>query len=70
MSLMSQVGEKTPISDHLEGTVRFNTGVWDMPPNQKKGHPDLRKCNFENLGQMKIKQCNATKNAQNTLINN
>ena len=36
MSLMSQVGEKTPISDHLEGTVLFNTGVWDMPPNQKK----------------------------------
>ena len=62
--------DATPISDHLEGTVLFNTGVCDMSPNQKKGHPDLGTCNFENLGQMKIKQCNATKNALNTLINN
>ena len=27
---MSQVEEKTPISDHREGTVLFNKGVWAM----------------------------------------
>ena len=40
MSLMSQVEEETPISDHREGTVLFNKGVWAMltppPLNQKK----------------------------------
>ena len=40
VSLMSEVEEKTPISDHREGTVLFNKGVWGMltPPalNQKK----------------------------------
>ena len=86
---MSQVEEKTPISDHREGTVLFNKGVWAMlgirevpsvtpppltppPPLQKKKkknrNPDLQKCNFENLGQMKFKQCKATKDAQNTLV--
>ena len=36
---MSQVEEKTPISDHREGTVLFYKGVWDMPtppPQTKK----------------------------------
>ena len=34
VSLMSQVEEETPISDHREGTVLFNKGVWAMltPP--------------------------------------
>ena len=83
---MSQVEEKTPISDHREGTVLFNKGVWAMlggrirevpsvtplpltpPPPPKKKYPDLQKCYFENLGQMKFKQCKATKDAQNTLV--
>ena len=60
---MSQVEEETPISDHREGTVLFNKGVWGMLTP-----PPLRKCNFENLGQMKFKQCKATKNTQNTLV--
>ena len=50
VSLMSQVEEETPISDHREGTVLFNKGVWGMLTP-----PPLRKCNFENLGQMKFK---------------
>ena len=37
---MSQVEEKTPISDHREGTVLFNKGVRAMltppPLNQKQ----------------------------------
>ena len=37
---MSQVEEETPISDHRDGTVLFNKGVWAMltppPLNQKK----------------------------------
>ena len=31
VSLMSQVEEETPISDHREGTVLFNKGVWATP---------------------------------------
>ena len=62
---MSQVEEKTPISDHCQGTVLFNKGVWDMqtphPQTKKLIQIRLRKCNFENLGQMKFKQCKATK---------
>ena len=72
---MSQVEEKTPISDHSEGTVLFNKGVRAMltppPLNQKQKKNEIQifwKCNFENLGQMKFKQCKATKNAQNTLV--
>ena len=36
---MSQEEEKTPISDHREGTVLFNKGFWAMltpPPLKKK----------------------------------
>ena len=40
VSLMSQVEEETPISDHREGNVLFNKGVWVMltppPLNRKK----------------------------------
>ena len=38
------------------------------PKEKKNRNPNLQKCNFENIGQMKFKQCKATKDAQNTLV--
>ena len=50
---------------------KCNTPTPNHPfPSQRKKNrnPNLQKCNFENLGQMKFKQCKATKDAQNTLV--
>ena len=63
---MSQVEEKTPISDHREGTVLFNKGVWAMlggrirevpsvtplPPNHPPPPPTQKKKKISRSSEM------------------
>ena len=48
-SLMSQVEEKTPISDHREGTVLFNKGVWAMLGGRIREVPSVTPVSYTHL---------------------